>query len=194
MSHRQRRLVELRNSHFTPLESRQLSILPKSTPALKLLKEDRQARWARFEKIAAYKIASGKWRRGQIGAKWLKNISRMYTKHGWRVKEGPRGKQQPMAKGSPNAFAMYRDYERRVGGPGTNRHVSPGELGKTKSGKALLNRGLLYVQKARSEGRPPLASHAKYWIDQLNEKINTTTGSQREQLIKQKNNLERSLH
>lgn len=193
MIYKRNRYTVLKLSHFTPLEARLLSKLPKNTPALKLLIEERQARWAGFEKIAACKIASGKWRRGQIGAKWLRNLSRTYSKHRWRVQEDPKGRQQPMAKGSPNPWAMYRDYERRVGGPGTKRHISPWELRKIGSSKPLLNKGLLYIQKAHREGRTPAASQIKYWRDQLNQNVKAATGARREQLIKQRNNLKRSL-
>jgi hypothetical protein len=183
----------LRLEHFTPLEARHLSILSRNTPALKLLREERQARWIRFEKIAARKIALGKWGRGQIANKWIKNLSRMYSKYNFRVKEGPKGNQTKMAKGSPNVWALYRYYERRVGGADTKRYVSPWQLRTIKSGKNLLDKGLLFVQKAKREGRPPPVTQMKQWIDQLSENIRTATGERRIQLLRQKNNLERRL-
>jgi len=102
------RYNQLRIEHFTPLESREFSKLPKNTPALKLMREARATRRDRFEKIAATKIANGKWRRADVSKKWIANLTRFYSKMKWRVKDGPVGAQQKMPKRGINPWAMYR--------------------------------------------------------------------------------------
>ena len=185
--------IQLRNEKFTPFEARQLSKLTLNIPALKLAREERQARWGRFEKIAAKKIDSGRWSRGQLATKWLKNLSRMYTKHGWRVKEGPKGKQTQMPKGSPNVWALYRDAERRIGGPGSKGQESPWEVKRVNQTRMVLDRGLIQMQKAKREGKSPTRDEILQWIKELNEKIRTANGDRKRQLILQRSNLERRL-
>ncbi|KKK47520.1 hypothetical protein LCGC14_3154350 [marine sediment metagenome] len=146
---RQNRFTFLRDNQFLPLEARLLSKLPKVTPALKLMVLDRLERRVRFEKIAARKIETGKWKRGEIPKKWIKNISRMYGRMGLRVKEGPRGKQQKLAKRTPNPWALYRKFVRQAPG---KRHVSPWELRQVHKGKTTLARGLVFVQKTEKAG------------------------------------------
>jgi len=77
-SRKQARYQFLRLHWFLPLEARELSALPKATPALKQLVADRDARRERFERIAAHKIATGRWRRQDVPDKWVANITRMY--------------------------------------------------------------------------------------------------------------------
>lgn len=136
-SRRQSRYSELRAAYFTPSEARELSKLPRtvptyrevggvlvpvgkraqSLPARDLMIQERLQRRARFEKIASTKIALGKWRAKDLHGKWIKNLSRMYTKLSSRVKEGPVGDQQKMRKGQPNPWALYRKYQRRAPDP-----------------------------------------------------------------------------
>ena len=193
------RYRELRLEHFTPREARMLSTLPKSTPALKSLRDDRVARRSRFEKVAATKIAKGKWRRGDVEKKWLQNLSRMYTKNKWRVQEGPKGKQDNLGgKGSINPWAMYRSYEKRVGGPGTKSYVSPWEVRQISSGNTRLEKGLIFVQqverRAKKEGGGGLSQgQVKQWIAEKDLAIKAATGKRKEQLILEKNRLERLL-
>ncbi len=155
----------LRANRLTPIEAREFSVLPKSTPALKGLVVDRNARWERFVKIANSKLRKGKWRQRDLPSKWLANLSRMYHKRGWRVKEGPRGRQKPMAKGSVNPWAMYRSYERQFPGKG---YRSPWEIKQVRGGKTPFDRGQVFIQKAeKGVGK----STIQHWIDQLTESI-----------------------
>lgn len=193
------RYNELRLEHFTPREARELSTLSKNTPALKLVREARQTRWARFERIAAAKISQGKWRRGQVGAKWIKNLSRMYTKNNWRVQEGPTGDQPRMAKHSPNPWAMYRSAEKAAGGPGSKGYISPWEVVAIRPrGESRLERGLIFVQQMerrarREEGSGLSMTQLRSWIEQKEAAISEAKGRRKEQLIIEKNRLERLL-
>lgn len=134
---RGRRYSLLRSSFFLPWEARELSKVERMIPtyyegnlrmlvsksrqenaALKAMTEARLLRRIRFEKIASTKIALGKWRRRDLGKKWANNLSRLYSKRGWRVREGPVGDQQKnLTKGRPNPFAMYRHYKKDIPDP-----------------------------------------------------------------------------
>jgi hypothetical protein len=188
------RYNELRSNWFLPLEARELARLPKSTPALKEMIADRLERRARFEHVAATKIASGKWRRTAVHKKWLSNLSRMYSKRSWRVKEGPKGGQQVMAKRAPNPWAMYRSYVKQSGDKG---YVSPWELKQIKGGKTALQQGLIFVQGAERK----LQAHdgtvnkgmIRSWMDQKDESIKHARGKHREQLLIERRRLEKLL-
>ena len=193
---KQDRYQALRHHWFTPREARELSVLPKATPALKLLVAERDARRERFEKIAAHKIATGRWRRQDVPDKWVANLARMYSKRGWRVKEGARGDQPRMPKGSPNVWAMYRDAERRVGGPKSKGYISPWELKNIRRGKTKLQKGLVFVQKLEKESKKAggvSKSRLRSWIADKEEAIRSARGRNRAQLIIEKNRLERML-
>ena len=194
MANRRKTLYNtLRLEHFTPLESRELSKLPKSTPALKLVRQERIERRARFEKIAAHKIETGAWKRSQLSKKWQANLSRMYQKRGWRVKEGPQGKQQPMPKGSPNPWAMYRDAERQRGGPGGKNYTSPWEIRQIAQGHGSLDRGLIFIQRTERQSRAGTANPVmmREWIAQKDEAIRRASTADKTRLITERNRLER---
>jgi hypothetical protein len=188
--------TSLRDSGFTPLEARELSVLPKSTPALKAMIEDRIAKRARFEKLAATKVAHGKWRRSQVGAKWLKSLSRMYSRNNWRVQHGPTGKQQSMPKHGINPWASYRAYEKQQGGTKSKNYVSPWQIHQLASGKTRLEKGLVFVRqverKAKRDGSVS-QSQVRSWIAQKEQAINESSGKRKAQLIIEKNRLERLL-
>jgi hypothetical protein len=190
------RYNELIAAYFTPREARELSVLPKKTPALQQMMDDRLTRRSRFEKIASRKIANGQWSRRDVPGKWIKNLTRMYSKRGWRVQHGAVGNQPKMPKGSPNVWAAYRGYEKAVGGPGTKNYVSPWELRQVKSGKTLLDKGLLYVQKQeRKGGTTSGVSKAtiQQWIDGLDKSISKARGKRKQDLIAQRDRLRRQL-
>ena len=193
---RQNRYMSLISAWFTPREARMLSVLPKKTPALKRMVEDRLSRRNRFEKIAAYKISYDQWRRQDVPDKWIKNLSRLYTKRGWRVKTGGVGKQPKMAKHSPNPWAAYRSYERLVGGTGTKNYVSPWELRNIKTGKTPLDKGLVFIQKQSLKGgtvsgvpKPMIEE----WIRKKDVAIKKARGEHRKSLIEQRDRLRKSL-
>jgi hypothetical protein len=195
-SYKRARYTELRLEHFTPREARELSTLSKNTPALKVVREERVARRARFEKIAAAKIAKGSWRRDIVEKKWLQNLSRMYSKKGWRVQEGPKGKQHPLAKGSANPWALYRDAEKRVGGPGTKGYVSPWEVRQISQGTTRLEKGLIFVQQVERQAKSPKGlsqAQVRSWIAEKEDAIKESKGKRKTQLILEKNRLERLL-
>ena len=183
----------IRLEHFTPLEARELSKLPKNTPALKLVRRERIERRARFEKIAAHKIETGAWKRGQVAKKWQNNLSRMYKKRGWRVKEGAQGKQQPMPKGSPNPWALYRDAERRRGGPGGKKYTSPWEIRQIAQGHGSLDKGLIFIQRTERQARAGTANPAmiREWIAQKDAAISRASTADKVRLITERNRLER---
>jgi len=192
------RYTVLRLEHFTPHEARALSILRSNTPALKLVRQERLERWAHFEHYAAGKVSRGKWRRQDVPHKWLDNLSRMYTKKRWRVREGPVGDQTDMPKGSPNPWAMYRDAERRMGGPDSKNYISPWEIRQLTHGKTDLQRGLVFVQqverKAKEKERTGLdRTLVAQWIAEKEDAIRDARGKRRDQLIIEKNRLERLL-
>jgi hypothetical protein len=193
MSLRQKRYQFLRLCHFLPLEARELSTLRRNTPTLKLIIKERRCRWERFKKIAARKTAYGRWKEGQLMVKWFKNLSRMYTKKGWRVKEGPKGRQQPMVKGSPNPWALFRDADRRIGDGGSKRYVSPWHPKRINPNRTTLDKVILLVQKASREGHPPSVGQLKQLIDDLSEQIKNATGLRQRQLVQQRNCAERIL-
>jgi len=183
-----RRYEYLSSAHFTPLEAREFSTLPKATPALKLIMEGRATRRARFEKVAASKIARGVWRREDVPRKWVDNLARMYNRRNWRVQEGPRGAQQPMLKGSPNPWAMYRAAE-KVAPP--KKDISPWQLRRV-FGKTRLEKGLVFVQRAERQGGTNEAQ-IKQWVKEKDESILKAQGQRKEQLIIERNRLERLL-
>jgi len=184
----ERRYEYLTTRGFTPLEARELSVLEKQTPALKLVIAEREQRRARFEKIASRKIALRVWRRRDIPAKWANNLSRLYTQRGWRVREGPVGNQPIMAKFSPNPWAMYRSAE-KVAPP--KMGVSPWQLRKV-FGKTKLERGLIFIQQAERRGGASL-DQVRRWIGEKNAAIKRARGQHRSQLIVERDRLERLL-
>ncbi len=186
---RQTRFTFLRDNQFLPLEARELSKLPKATPALKLMVLDRLERRARFEKIAARKLEQGKWKRSEIPKKWVNNISRMYSRMGLRVKEGPRGKQQKLAKRTPNPWALYRKFVRQAPG---KKHVSPWELRQVHKGKTPLARGLVFVQKAEKAGSIS-KRQLRQFIAEKKETIRGSRGQRRAQLTIELGRLEKLL-
>lgn len=196
---KQIRYQDLRGKHFTPKEARELSTLPKETPALKIMKQEREARWNRFEKIASNKLYKGQWKRKDLPSKWLKNLSRMYTKNKWRVQEGPKGKQDNLgAKGSPNPWAAYRSAEKEAGGPKSKGYVSPWEVKQISHGKTKLQKGLIFVQRKERQVKvagnsPASRAQIKVWIEQKEEAIREAKGRRKAQLIIERNRLEKML-
>jgi hypothetical protein len=157
---------------------------------------DRLLRRARFEKIVARKLERGLWSRDEVGSKWLKNLSRMYSKRGWRVQHGATGRQQKMPKHSPNPWAAYRDFERQVGGTSTKGYVSPWEIKQIKAGKTLLDKGLIYIQRQERKGGTTTGvpkEMIQQWIDEKNRAILKARGERRRELIEQRERLRRSL-
>jgi len=187
-SKKQSRYDFLVSHHFTPLEARELSTLPKMTPALKEAVRQRDIRRARFEKIAARKIARGVWSRGIVQKKWMENLKRLYTRRNWRIQEGARGAQQSMPKGSPNPWALYRAME-RIAPP--KRDVSPWQLRRV-FGKTHLERGLIFVQQAERRGGVS-ASQVRLWISEKDNAIARARGQHRYQLVVERDRLERLL-
>lgn len=194
-SRRQSRYLYLKDHHFTTYESKELSRLPKQTPAVQLLIADRVARWDRFVRIAERRLDKGLWTKEMLPDKWKSNLQRSYGRNHWKVQFGPTGKQQPMPKGSPNPWAMYRDYEKRVGGRDTKGYVSPWELKQIKSGKTLLDKGLLFVQKRKKTGKTGKVDDpvTRDWIHQLDEKIARSRGKVKARLVGQRKRLSDSL-
>ena len=185
---RQRRYDLLRAEHFTPLEARELSKLPRNTPALRALRADRRDRRARFEKIAERKLQRGEWSRQDIPRKWLRNLERMYSRNHWRVQYGPTGKQQPMPRHSPNPWAMYRVYDHFLPGKG---YKSPWEKRQVRRGRTRLERGQVFISRARrGNGR---RTQVESWLAQLERSIATARGRRRDRLLQQKARLERML-
>jgi hypothetical protein len=161
---RQSHYLALREEHFTVKEAREFSRLPRSTPALRALREDRKARWDKFAKMADGKIERGRWRRKDVPKKWKESLLKLYRKNRWLVKEGAKGKQQKLGgKNAPNPWAEYRKYEKVW--PGKN-YTSPWELKAIKSGKTKFDRGQFFIQRAE---RGEQKSTIEHWIRQLGE-------------------------
>jgi len=180
----------LRSEHFSPLEARELSKLPRNTPALKAMRADRIARYDRFLRLVERKIAKGKWEPTDVQGKWVNNLARMYHKNNLRVQYGPTGKQQRMIKGAPNVWALYRRYVKITPG---KRYKSPWELRpEKKGGPPPLNRATLYAQRAQRQqqaGSAVSSGQIQNWINQLNDGIRKSKGVRRRQLIQQRDNL-----
>jgi len=186
---RRNRYALLRSEHFTPLEARELSKLPRNTPALKQMRDDRVARRERFDRIAARKLEQGRWRKSDVAGKWLKNLSRLYSKRGWRVKRGATGDQQKMPKRGANPWAAYRDYIKDTPDKG---YTSPWQLRKVRMLRTLDQVKVLDQQRERRGVVSPLSRDTLVnWIDQLGQSIKQATGSRRAQLVEQKERLER---
>ncbi len=197
---RRERHTTLRLERFTPREAKMLSAIPANTPALKLCREERLARWNRFEHIAATKIANGKWRRGEIKEKWLNNLSRLYTKMGWRVKGEYQHGQQIMPRGSPNPFAMYRFYEKMTGGHDAQgqEYIAQWQARQIKHGKNRLEKGLIFVQREEKKAKATPSKKAndtqiRSWIAEKDLAINSASGKRKQSLIIERNRLERML-
>lgn len=191
---RRNRYSELRLCHFTPREARVLAESRRDAPAVKLLKQERMERWNRFEKIAARKIATGQWRRSEVYEKWTQNLSRMYSRKHWRVKEGPKGGQEDLGPvGSVNPWASYRDAEKRVGGRRHKGYKSPWEAKQVKSGKTSLQKGLVFIQKRERSPRTKDSAQIRLWIAQKDEAIRQAKGRRKQQLMIERNRLERML-
>ncbi len=165
------------NHHMTPLESRVLSVLPRLTPAVRLMTADRDSRWDRFQKIAASKIARGRWQPQDLIRKWASNLYRSYRKSNVLVQHGPVGKQQRMPKGMPNPWALYRRYVDIAPDKG---YESPWE--KQKSGThPPLDRTQWFVRRAGSS--PTSNAQLRIWIEQLNQSIKKSGGKRRAAFI-----------
>jgi len=170
------------------LEARELSTLKKETPALKVAIREREIRRARFDKVAATKISRGVWHREDLPTKWRNNLSRLYSSRGWRVQEGARGAQQPMPRGFPNPWAMYRSME-KIAPP--KKDVSPWQLRRI-FGKTHLERGLIFIQKAERQGGASV-SQVRLWIAEKNNAIRNARGQRRAQLTVERDRLVRLL-
>lgn len=202
---RQSRYDALRVGGFTPWESRELSILPSSNPVLQALVTDRRLRRIRFERIASRKLASGAWKRSQLGAKWVKNLAQHYTRRRWRVQHGPVGVQEPMSKKAPNPWAMYRDFERRLGGPDAKAYLSPWQKKRYKKGASRLERGTIFIQQVERrlekesrtgvsgtpDAQPASADRMRQWVVEMDDAIQHSSGARQRQLIAQRNRLGR---
>ncbi len=186
---------ELRKHHFTPLESRMLRELPRNNAARKAMIQDRDDRWERFTRVVGYKVRSGKWTTQEIVDKWTANLSRMYTKNHLRVQYGPSGHQQRMPKGSINPWALYRYYERQLGGPDGKAYVSPWQIRQIRTGKTPLQRGLIFVQGAERRLQSGMVNKSTVtkWIEQKDEAIKKARGKKKVQLMIEKRRLERLL-
>jgi len=183
----------LEEHHFTPLEIGELSQLTKSTPALRRMVRDRDARFDRFLKIAAGKVERGKWRVKDLDKKWAKNLSRLYSRKHWRVKEGPRGRQQAMKRGTPNVWAMFRDYQVGAGVSKDYIRGYPDVEGRRRAwGKVSLLKGLVSIQQAEKKGRTS-PGMIRQWIAEKNEAIKSARGKHRVTLMIERNRLERLL-
>ena len=193
---RERRYQELRAHHFTPLEAREFSKLPRSNPGRKDMIAAREARWARFEKIAAGRVARGSWKRSQVIEKWAKNLARYYGRNQLRVMYGPTGAQQKIPKGAVNPWALYRKYERKQGGPDGKGYVSPWQVRQLRKGKTRLEKGLLFIQnlemQTKAAGGVSKAT-IRGWIEQKDEAIKKARGGRKAQLMIERNRLERLL-
>jgi len=172
---------------FTPLEARELSMLPRATPALRMLINERLDRRDRFERDASRRIARGQWRSADIPQKWINNLTAMYRKQGWCVLEGPRGQQQAMPKGSPNPWAMYRAIEKIAPAKG---YVSPWQLRQIRKGSTRLEQGLVFVQQAEKRGGASLDQVAQ-WIREKNRAIKKARGDRKGQLTIERDRLVR---
>lgn len=197
---RRERHTTLRLERFTPREAKMLSEIPANTPALKLCREARIVRWNKFEKLAATKIANGKWRRGEIKQKWINNLSRLYTRMGWRVKGEYQKGQQIMPRGSPNPFAMYRYFEKLTGGHDAQgqEYIAQWQARQVKHGKNRLEKGLIFVQREEKKAKAAPSKKAsdaqiRSWIEQKNTAIASATGKRKQQLVIERNRLERML-
>ena len=177
------------SKYFTPLEARELSTLKKETPALKVAIREREVRRARFERVAATKVARGVWRREDLPTKWRNNLSRLYSGRGWRVQEGARGAQQPMPRGFPNPWAMYRSMLKIA--PNREDYIAPWRLRRI-FGKTHLERGLIFIQKAERRGGAS-ASQVRLWIAEKNNAIKVSRGQRRAQLTVERNRLAKLL-
>lgn len=183
-----RRYKELKEHHFTAYEARELSILRKRDPVLRVMVEDRDRRWEQFTRTAQRKLSSGQWRRSDLVDKWHADLSRLYTGRGWRVKHGPVGVQPRRARGMVNVWAAYRSYE-KIAPP--KRDISPSEIRRV-FGKTHLERGLIFIQKAERQGGVSV-SQVHLWIAEKNNAIKRARGQRRAQLTVERNRLERLL-
>jgi len=87
-------------------------------------------------------------------------------------------------------MAAYRDYERQIPGKG---YVSPWEKRQIRLGKTLLERGQVFISKAKTALKRGNDSQARDWIGELDKSIRAATGERKTQLQKQKERLERKL-
>ena len=181
---RQNRYDHLRGI-FQTFEAEQLSKLPNLTPALRACVRSREAYRARFEKIASRKLASGDWQWGEVKDKWITSLKRLYKRKGWLVKFGAVGNQPRMRRGSPNAWAMYREFEDKTGGHRRQGGlVSPWELKQVKKGKTPLDRGQIFIQKSQ-RGKVNKGAIMN-WLSHLDANIRQAKGARRTQLIQQR--------
>jgi len=164
---------------FLPSESQQLSKLPKSTPALRLLRKERQALRERFSR----KADRMDWSKTRTNKEYRKRIKNLYDRRGWLVQEGPKGKQRGPRKDKPSLWTMYREYERRRPG---KPYVSPWEKKQIKKGKTKLDRGQIFIKKAE---RAQSSVELENWVAQLDMSIEAATGERKKQLEKQRERL-----
>jgi len=187
---RQARYEFLLARRFTPLEARELSRLPGDAPALRLVVRERESRWNRWQGMARWRVGKGQWREEDVPERWLGYLARLYTKRGWRVQHGAKGKQQKMPKYSPNPWAMYRGYERQAP---RKDYVSPWEVRIISRGTPSLVRGLVQAQRAEKGLAAGAVSRdmIRSWIAQKDKAISGARGTRRTQLIIERNRLER---
>jgi len=148
---RQARYERLITGHFSELEAREFSVLPRDNPALKKMYSDRQRRRAKFEHLASVKIRNGKWSRDMVASKWLANLSRFYSKMGYRVKQGPTGAQRWMPKRGVNPWSWYRDALKEA--PNKPPYESPWKSHRRSSGKASISQSNIEDLRKRTEER-----------------------------------------
>lgn len=184
------RYGELRAAGFQFFEASRLSELQGTSRGLLNMIADRRERRADFEKLAANKIEKGEWRRRDVAAKWIKNLRALYTKMGWMIHEKGH-------RNEPSPWAMYRFYERHAGGPEKKGYTSPWELRVMPHSMPRLQRGIILAQRLERQaarGRPVSESQIRYWINQKNVAIaEVKTGKRREELVIERNRLERLL-
>jgi hypothetical protein len=172
---------------LTRLEANALSQIPLNNTTIKAIVRDRVERYNRFTVVASRKMSEGKWRPGDFWKKWLENLSRLYTKEGWRVQGKYQKNQVRRPVGSLNPWAMFRNYEKSYP---DKRHVSPWEVKAVKNSNKGFDRGQIFVQRAAMGSS---AGRIRGWIEQLNQTILSAPGGERARMIIQRRRLEAML-
>lgn len=185
-----KRAAFLLSASFLAWEAHHLAALRPNDPAFRAMVFARRLLRAKFERLAATKIASGAWQRGDVPARWLARLGRLYTRQGWRVVVGPVGEQPGFTKGAPNPFAMYRHYVKLAP---SKKHVSPWETrAKQYKTRAKLVHALVKVQllaRQFKEGKVDRATVSR-WVSQKKAAIAGARGKRREELTIQLRKLE----
>lgn len=186
----QKRFTFLLSAHFVAWEALRLSRLSPDDPAVRAMVSARKAVRAKFERLAAARIASGAWGRSAVPGKWLACLSRLYTSNRWRVQEGPRGAQQPIPRGSPNPFAMYRHFI-KLAPPKKDDSPWEGRAREYKT-RAKLIHGLVAVQRMARQFKEGKISAAtlRQWVGQKKAAITRARGPKRAELRIQLRKLE----